>query len=273
MHINTSLSSLLKPLYQSVAANQTLNRSSDAPGYLFLLSHMRSYSSLLAHILGSHADIDGYGEAHVKYRNKLDFWRLRRAIQRATGEPIRGEWLLDKILHNYVRAPDRLIDNERVRAIIFLRRPERTLQSILTLARHQHADAATHNAQLTCDYYVSRLHRLRADGQRLGKRSLYFDAEAFIEQPQMVLDQISDWLQLSQPLQSNYQVLKRTGETGFGDPLHNIRAGHILDSGASTIDAKIQIPAQMLREAEAAYQRCREMLLQECQLITHGICQ
>lgn len=273
MHITTSISSFLNPLHEDAATASKSQRERGTPSYLFLLSHMRSYSSLLAHILGSHADIDGYGEAHVKYRNKLDFWRLRRAIQRSTGEPIRGAWLLDKILHNYVRAPDRLIDDERVRAIIFLRRPERTLQSILTLARHQHADTATHNAQLTCDYYVSRLHRLRADGQRLGKRSLYFDAEAFIEQPQIVLDQISDWLQLSQPLQPNYQVLKRTGETGFGDPLHNIHVGHILDSGTSTIDTQIQIPTQLLREADAAYQRCREMLLHECQLITHDICQ
>lgn len=250
-----------------------LGHNPDKQRYLFLLSHMRSYSSLLAHILGSSGDIDGYGETHIKYRNKMDLWRLQHAIQRSTEQPLRGEWLLDKILHNHVRAPDRFLRDEQVRALIFLRRPERTLQSILTLANSAAGDDAMNDPQMACDYYVARLHRLRADGQRLGQRALYFDAEAFINKPLPLLDAIADWLRLHTALSPRYQVAKRTGEIGFGDPLPNIRAGHILETSASTIDHDLVIPAPLLREAEAAYHRCREVLLQNCQRMTDGLYQ
>jgi hypothetical protein len=42
---------------------------------LFVLGHMRSYSSLLCHILGSHPQIDGYCETHIKYRTRFDLLR------------------------------------------------------------------------------------------------------------------------------------------------------------------------------------------------------
>src|SRR5262245_13075611 len=45
-------------------------RSMSSP--LFVLSHMRSYSSLLSHVLGSHPEIDGYCETHLRYRSGLD---------------------------------------------------------------------------------------------------------------------------------------------------------------------------------------------------------
>ena len=44
--------------------------------YLFLLSHMRSYSSLMSHLLGSSPQIDGYGEMHLRYRTRLSLLAL-----------------------------------------------------------------------------------------------------------------------------------------------------------------------------------------------------
>jgi hypothetical protein len=49
--------------------------------HLFLLGHMRSYSSVLSHILGSHPQIDGYCETHIKYRTRLDLWRLHHRVR------------------------------------------------------------------------------------------------------------------------------------------------------------------------------------------------
>ena len=67
---------------------------------LFVLGHMRSYSSLLCHILGSHPQVDGYCETHIKYRTWLDLLRLRSRVVQLTGEPLRGRYILDKVLHN-----------------------------------------------------------------------------------------------------------------------------------------------------------------------------
>src|SRR5215467_8996279 len=60
--------------------------------HLFVFGHMRSYSSLLCHILGSHPEIDGYCETHIKYRWYFDLLRLRYRVVTLTGEPLRGRY-------------------------------------------------------------------------------------------------------------------------------------------------------------------------------------
>jgi hypothetical protein len=241
-----------------------LSGASPSQHYVFLLSHMRSYSSLLSHLLGSSPEVDGYGETMVKYKRRSDLWRLNRQVRRSIGSRPSGRYLLDKILHNFIRAPYRIVPMERVHAIMFVRRPEPVIRSILTLGIAQHTPVEQNNPQYVCDYYVSRLHRLRQDSEALGKRALYFDAEWLVENPLRVLDGIAQWLQLERPLSSDYQVRSRTGEIGFGDPLHNIHAGKILDASHSTVDDGITLPPSVLTEAEAAYQRCRESLLRNC---------
>ncbi len=235
--------------------------------YLLLLSHMRGYSSVLAHVLGSSPHIDGYGETHVRYRRPWDLWRLRRTIRRSTGQPLRGRWLLDKILHNSVRAPDRWLRGDSLRAVIFLRRPEQTLQSMLALAHVTPDGTPMQDPQRCCDYYVSRLHRLREDGERLGEAALYFDAEALIDKPHALLAALSSWLELEQPLRTGYAVGTLSGEVGFGDPSGNIRAGHILGAGASTVRNAPPLGAMVMAEAEAAYLRCRDSLQRHCRTV------
>src|SRR5688572_27511814 len=67
---------------------------------LLVLSHMRSYSSVLSHVLGSHPEIDGYCETHIRYRLSLDVHRLGWKVRALTGEPLSGRFVLDKVLHN-----------------------------------------------------------------------------------------------------------------------------------------------------------------------------
>ncbi len=239
--------------------------------YLLLLSHMRSYSSVLAHLLGSAPAIEGYGESQLRYRWRLDLWRLARTIQRSTGEPLSGPWLLDKVLHNRVKPLDRLVEPERVRALIFLRRPERALQSLMALAASKGPGEAYNDAQACCDYYVSRLHRLREDGRRLGRRALYFDAEAVVQRPQALLDAIGHWLGVALPSALDYRVRRRSGDDGFGDFSANIRAGHVLGEERSTIERPRPLPAAVLSEAEAAWLRCRGALLHHCDTVPAGL--
>jgi len=241
-----------------------LLKAQPSPRYLFLLSHMRSYSSLLAHLLGSSPHIDGYGESHLRYRHRIDLIRLRMAIERSTEEQIRGEWLLDKVLHNYVRVPDRLLRHDQMRALIFLRSPAASLRSILSLGVRNGEVLTSRYIQSVCDYYVSRLHRLRLDGERLRHNAMYFDSEALMQRPKQVLSTIADWLQLPTPLHDRYSVMTRSGEVGFGDPSANIRSGRVLGTRASTIDRNLAIPEAILNEAQAAYMRCRESLLIAC---------
>lgn len=234
--------------------------------YLLLLSHMRSYSSVLAHVLGSAPEIQGSEETLVRYRNVFDLWRMRSAIRRTTGQPLNALWLLDKVLHNHIRPPERFLGIERMRVLIFLRQPAAALASIMNLARERNNFQEMADAQAGCDYYVQRLHRLREDGRRYGKRALYFDAETLIERPPELLRVLGCTLGLERPLSARYGLVPSTGNEGFGDWLPNIRAGRILGPEASTVRHSVRISATVLTEAQAAYDRCREALLRSCEV-------
>jgi len=233
--------------------------------YLFLLSHMRSYSSLLAHVLGSSPEIDGYGEHHVRYKNARSLASLRRRVTRSIGHKPAGRWLLDKLLHNGLNPPDLLLNRSQFRTVIFMRKPEATLRSMLTRAVNEDLGSKARDPQWACDYYVSRLHRLRQDGERLGKDALYFQSECFINSPQPFLSALSSWLNLETPLDTSYHVGRQSGQVGFGDPSPNIRQGRVLGPESSTIKTEISIPSIVMREAQAAYERCNEALQRRCE--------
>ena len=64
--------------------------------YLFVLSHMRSFSSLLCHILGSHPEIAGYAEAHQAYAGRADLLQLTRKVESTLEGAVAGRYVLDK---------------------------------------------------------------------------------------------------------------------------------------------------------------------------------
>jgi hypothetical protein len=49
----------------------SLSVSSDPYARIFLLSHMRAFTSLAGHILGSHPQINGYYEMHISYEESI----------------------------------------------------------------------------------------------------------------------------------------------------------------------------------------------------------
>ena len=60
--------------------------SPHADSYIFVLSHMRSFSSLLCHILGSHSEISGYLETHLSYIGRSDLHRLEAKVRDGVAE-------------------------------------------------------------------------------------------------------------------------------------------------------------------------------------------
>jgi len=117
---------------------------------------VRSYSSVLSHILGSHPQINGYCETHTKYRTYFDLWKLRRRVRKLTGEPLNGDYLLDKVLHDYPMARS-ILDSGRTRAIVLVRRPRETVRSIIEMGL-THSPVAWHrDFELVARYYETRL--------------------------------------------------------------------------------------------------------------------
>ena len=228
---------------------------------LFVLSHMRSYSSLLSHVLGSHPEIDGYCETHLRYRWPLDLWRLQWKVQRLTGEPLRGRFVLDKILHDYPIAPG-ILANPRMRAIFLLREPGDVIQSIIHMGTHLDPLEQNTNVGQVTTYYEARLRRLAELAPVLGERAAYLRSEALLTNTDEALRFLQDYLELSQPLERRYRHFVKTGEPGFGDPSPAIRSGEI--GARSTRGAHVPVPESLVERVRAAHATCIEACHRHC---------
>ena len=233
--------------------------------YLFVLGHMRSYSSLLCHILGSHGEIDGYCETHVKYRSRLDLIRLRSRVVKFTGEPLKGRYVLEKILHNYPFA-DSIVRSSQTRAIILVRRPLPTVQSIVNMGLHYSDIAWYRDLDTVARYYEERLAMLVRLADQLRGRVIYIEAESLLSRTPDVLHSIGALLNLGEPLRSDYRRFAHTGERGFGDPSEAISAGRV-SSAAHEQRTTVMVPAALTSRLEMAYAACSASLRDRCEAL------
>jgi hypothetical protein len=235
---------------------------------LFILSHMRSYSSLLAHVLGSHPEIDGYCETHLRYYFPFDVLRLRWRVRKLTGEPLRGRYVLDKILHNYAIAPS-ILDAPRTRAVLLLRQPVDVMQSVLHMGTHLDPLERNTNLEHVSGYYIARLGRLAELARQLGRRAAFLESEALLERTDETLEFLRDHLELSGPLQRQYRSFAKTGKPGFGDPSPAIRSGEI--GGYRAKRTQFAVPAALIDKITAAYGACLDACRQDCVPMSAGI--
>jgi hypothetical protein len=232
--------------------------------YVFIFSHMRSRSTLLSHVMGSHAEISGYVEAHISYKSRLDFLRLRKRVSDSlNGAPL-ARYVLDKVLHNWYLAP-RAVEEFAIRPIFLVRRPEESIKSIYSITKSGDASARMSNAT---NHYLKRL-RWQVDCCRaLSTRGVFVESGSLVNRTGDVFRLLQDQLELASPLSESYQVFSETGKPVMGDPSDMIRAGQIVRDGRTSYeqadDAPPDVPADMLRDAQAAYDRCVATLSKRC---------
>ncbi len=101
--------------------------------YVFLLSHMRGYSTLVSHILGSHPEISGYAEDRLSYRTQLDLLKLRCVIYRLGNYKTGCRYFLDKVLHNEFALADTILNRRNVHIVFLIREPAATLKSMVAM--------------------------------------------------------------------------------------------------------------------------------------------
>jgi hypothetical protein len=237
-------------------------RVSSARRYLFVLGHMRSYSSLLCHILGSHPQVNGYCETHVKYRSRFDLLRLRSRVVKLTGEPLKGRFVLDKVLHNYPFASS-ILRSPNTQAIVLVRRPVPSVQSIVNMGLH-YSDIAWHrDIDLVVRYYEERLATLVGLADELRGRVMFIEAETLLSRTGDVLQSIGRLLDLSEPLRSDYKRFAHTGEGGFGDPSETITTGRVTNATREP-RMPVMLSAAVTARLETAYAACSASLRDRC---------
>jgi hypothetical protein len=238
---------------------------SAARRYLFVLGHMRSYSSLLCHILGSHPQIDGYCETHVKYRTRFDLLRLRSRVVKLTGEPLRGRYVLDKVLHNYPLASS-ILRSPNTLSIVLVRRPVPTVQSIVNMGLHYSDIAWYRDLDAVTRYYEERVAALVRLADELRGRVMFLEAETLLSRTGDVLQSTGRFLQLSEPLQSDYKRFAHTGEGGFGDPSEAITTGRVTNA-AREPRTPVMLPVALTARLEMAYAACSASLRDRCEAL------
>lgn len=224
--------------------------------YLFVISHMRSRSSVLSHILGSNPEICGYKELHRSYKGSRSLINMQIELVTDLKCNVRNKYLLDKLLNNFT-ITDWVLENAQPRILFLLREPEATLKSIINMGVKTGVQWYQDPEKIT-EYYCKRLKNIEHLAARLDGNYLFLDSDSLIINPEETLSRISNWLNLKVPLKREYSTFSDTGIIGYGDPLDNIKSGELK---ATMGYPKIQIPRELLDKAEMSYHKCHTKLL------------
>jgi hypothetical protein len=235
-----------------------------AKGSLLVVSHMRSHSSLLAHILGSNPGIAGYSELHMSYLGRNDLRRLQRKVEDTTGTSAAGRITLDKLLHDRFEIAQSVLEREDVRVVFLLRHPDQTIGSLLRLGKLTPAIPWYSDPGSVAAYYCTRLATLEHYGRLEAGRAAFVASERLMTDTVDVLSALTRWLGLSEPLAANYRTFRFTGVPGHGDPSDTIRAGTLIRPVAPPVPAAVVLPEDAARACHAAWDRCRTALATRC---------
>ena len=237
---------------------------------LFILSHMRSGSSLLTHILISNPEIIGFGESHLNYESESNFkglmmrvyWENREFSKIPDHLPqfqMNHQYVLDKVLHNHKFLKDDFLGSKQVYSIFLLREPYRTIPSLLDLKPHWNQNNAY-------EYYVERLLTLQKYAGKIAdeKRTFFLTYNQLLENTNSCLLALQKFLNVKEKLSEEYQILSTTGKENIGDYKGNIKAGKIVRNQRKI---NIEIDKEILEKANKYYQESVHNLSQYCQKI------
>lgn len=218
-------------------------------GYIFVVGHMRSYSSLLSHVLGSHPRIAGYAEMHQKYRSWPDLLELCSKVERSCDKSCAHRQVLDKILHPQVIGPS-ILRRKDLSVIAIAREPLATLASILSMQA-----GGIDRLEGAVQYYLERLAALVRLAEMRRGNVFYLDGEAVVERTGEALSSITDYLELAPNLRSDYSTFRFTGTPKYGDPSEWIKSGRVVAHRGKLPEVKLS--RSQAEQIWDAYKRMR----------------
>lgn len=233
------------------------NRSLEDKKNVFIISHMRSRSTLLSHVLASHQQICGHRELHSSYTKKIHLFKTRASLYRENDSFESADYLLDKLLHG------RLIIDERIfktlpSYIFLLRQPEQTMVSMIKM--HLSDNNSLDTVKRLEDYYVERTEYMVDSWHKFEGDKIYISSEKLANNTQETLSDITAFLGLTQPLSENYDTYKDTGKGGIGDPSSNITTGKIIKPKPLSEESKALLQRLDMQRIEDAYLKALDSL-------------
>lgn len=258
------LSRLLAPI-----VGQRLKDISQKVEFLWILSMMRSGSSLLTHLLVNHPRIEGFGECWIRYESTADFRELiarvrlyntlERLRRRLPDRSRDGQIVLDKLLHDRLLPCLELLNEAQLKLIFLLRRPQDVVSSLLRAGKpFPHSGTPEAAAR----YYTSRLQALEryAASIREPRKTLVLHYEALLNRTHDGLQSLQAFLGLDEPLSESYELTVATGVPALGDPTKLIKTGRVVKIHKPPL---IDIPDEILHDCMHAYKRCQEVIAEK----------
>ena len=248
--------------------------------YLLILSHARSYTTLLCHILGSHRQIAGYGETRMPYETAVDLYRLNAKACEDGNYRRDCDYVLDKLLYDDLTVSDTVLGMPRVVPIFVIREPEPTIASLTRMRVREHEQGIQNWAEGTdrraaaataAEYYTSRIETLQSLSARLEGlpgQGIFLPARSLLDDTSGTLRFLEGALNLDGPLREEYKVFEKTGKTDYGDTSTTIRTGRVVRDFPA--EEEIPIPADLLGRARQAYAACMNRLGSSPVLVQHG---
>ena len=249
--------------------------------YLFILSHARSYSTLLCHILGSHRQISGYVETRLPYETAVDLYRLNAKACEAGNYRNDCEYVLDKLIYDDLTISDQVLSIPRITPIFLIREPEPTIASLTHMRVREYEQGIQPWAEGTdrraaaaraAEYYASRLSTLQSLCARLesrGGRGIVLSARCLLDDTAETLRFLEGALKLDGPLRPEYTIFEKTGTTEYGDTSTMIRTGRVVRDPSER--EHVPIPADLLLRARDAYAACMNALGGSPALLHYGL--
>ncbi len=223
--------------------------------YVFILAHMRSGSSLLAHIMASHPDFVGAGETYTSYRSSADLPNLVLRTSEALHKPIlRGPYVVDKINWNHFLADEVLQTHLLCKCVILIRDPETTLKSLIERGMDPNDELFGYHEKKALEYYTNRLDVLTRYGLLLGERALLVEYDELIGRTEDTLATLTRFFGVDPGFTPTYATHRATGR--LDDTSINIRAGRII----CTADHQVAVSQDSLIAASIAFRQCRKRL-------------
>jgi len=243
-----------------VAFWQLLKGGREPFRFLFVLSHMRSGSTLTSQVLNTHPEITGFSESMISYHNEKELRNLVIHVARRYGKYRLNEaFVMDKINHNSLTPDHSILKGSNIQVVFLLRDSKRTMESLVRFNHKMPGLYDTTSEQASLNYYCERLKGLEelAAGFESPHRPLFITYEDLTKDTNRSLVALQKWLCVDTPFAADYHYDERTA----------LSREIINRSGKIQSDIRrhqVTVSEESLLIAREAHATCFETLTQHC---------
>ncbi|MGC9450629.1 MAG: sulfotransferase family protein [Oceanipulchritudo sp.] len=232
--------------------------------YIFILSAMRSGSTLLQHICGQQPHVLSAGETKIEYDqpDKLNELKQHLFAYNAVSEAQQKKtsWVfLEKCVHARYLPSLKPFPSKDMRFIFVLREPHAALTSLMERKNWPYTESLESGAW----YYGERPKELVGLARELDRpeNAYFLTYEDFLENTQQHLEGLTRFLRMPEPLQEEYRQQKWTAKLSLGDVSPNIKSRQVVANRRKEL---ADIPESMAAGLKKAFEAARSELDRIC---------